>query len=128
MARACPSPYGKGGVLSAARGRLRSGDRKLQTEKTAGLGPVARGPSEVSIRASERVSPEIAAWRGTGPRPTVSDAILDTVARGPVPRERWSAPTLARETLSDARLASEGPRPTVTYHFFTVSRGMSPRR
>ena len=47
------------------------------------------GPSEVSIRASERVSSEIAAWRGTGPRPTVNGAVPATVARGPVPRERW---------------------------------------
>ena len=35
-----------------------------------------------------------------------------TVARGPVPRERWSARTMARETRSDARMASEGPRAT----------------
>ncbi len=34
------------------------------------------------------------------------------VARGPVPRARWSARTMAGETLSDARMASEGPRPT----------------
>ena len=61
MARDRPSPYGKVGVLSAARGRLRSGDRKLQTEKAT---------------------------------------VLDTVARGPVPRDRC----MARETRSDARV------------------------
>ena len=32
-----------------------------------------------------------------------------TVARGPVPRDRWIARVLARETRSDARVASEGP-------------------
>ena len=47
---------------------------------------VARGPSD-AIRASERVPPAIVAWRGTGPRPTVSEVILATVARGPVPRD-----------------------------------------
>ena len=48
--------------------------------------PVARGPSDAT-RASERVSPAIVAWRGTGPRPTVKGAVLDTGARGPVPRD-----------------------------------------
>ena len=38
---------------------------------------------------------------------------MHTVARGPVPRERWSAPTMARETRSHARVACEGPRPTM---------------
>ena len=32
-----------------------------------------------------------AAWRGTGPRPTKKYAVLRPVARGPVPRDRWSA-------------------------------------
>ena len=36
---------------------------------------VARGPSD-AIRASERVSPAIVAWRGTGPRPTVKGGSL----------------------------------------------------
>ena len=35
------------------------------------------------------------------------------VARGPVPRERWIARMLARETRSPARVACEGPSPTV---------------
>ena len=84
MARDRPSPYGQ---------------RREFVSVT-----VARGPSEVSIRASERVSAEIAAWRGTGPRPTVFGAVSAwrgtgpalrpteihkvTVARGPVPRDR----------------------------------------
>ena len=33
------------------------------------------------------LSPASAAWRGTGPRPTVKRAVLDTVAWGPVPRD-----------------------------------------
>ena len=35
------------------------------------------------------------------------------VARGPVPRECSSSHSLARETRSHARVACEGPRPTV---------------
>ena len=35
--------------------------------------------------------------------------VLSPVARGPVPRER----SMARETLSHARVACEGPSPTV---------------
>ena len=60
---------------------------------TVARGPVPRerfrpriaGPSD-AIRASERVPSAIVAWRGTGPRPTVSEAILDTVAQGLSPR------------------------------------------
>ncbi len=36
------------------------------------------------------------------------------VGRGPVPRQRPRNPTLAGETRSDARVASEGPRTTGT--------------
>ena len=35
------------------------------------------------------------------------------VARGPVPRDHWDARGMARDTRSDARVASEGPRPTM---------------
>ncbi len=42
----------------------------------------------------------IAAWRGTGPRPTVNGAVPDTVARGPVPRDRWVARAMARDRPS----------------------------
>ena len=35
-----------------------------------------------------------------------------TVGRGPVPRHAARNPTIAGETRSDARVASEGPRPT----------------
>ena len=43
----------------------------------------------------------IVAWRGTGPRPTVR-GFSPSVARGPVPRERWGARarTLARDKFS----------------------------
>ena len=53
---------------------------------------VARGPvpRDLSIYA---------AWRGTGPRPTVGGVFLN-VARGPVPRERWDARTMARDRPS----------------------------
>ena len=37
----------------------------------------------------------------------------ETLARGPVPRERSVTRGMARGTRSDARVASEGPRPTV---------------
>ena len=52
------------------------------------------------------------------------------VARGPVPRERWipRARAMARGTRSDARVASEGPRPTVRgVAFFIVVLGPVPR-
>ena len=38
--------------------------------------------------------------------------VFRTVGRGPVPRQRPRNPTLAGETRSDARMASEGPRAT----------------
>ena len=38
---------------------------------------------------------------------------FSTVARGPVPRERWIARAMARETRSHARVACEGPSPTM---------------
>ena len=41
---------------------------------------VARGPSD-AIRASERVSPAIGVWRGTGPRPTVKGGRVEDIAR-----------------------------------------------
>ena len=36
----------------------------------------------------------------TGPRPTVKENVLRPVARGPVPRERWNARTMARDRPS----------------------------
>ena len=44
------------------------------------------------------------------------------VARGPVPRERWSARarTMTRETRSQARVAGEGPHPTMKGDFCGV--------
>ena len=48
------------------------------------------------------------------------------VGRGPVLRHAPVYPTLAGETLSDARVASEGPRATVKMAFF-VGRGPVPR-
>ena len=69
--------------------------------ETSGLDvPVGRGPSDAT-RASERVSPVI-----------VQESFF-IVARGPVPRERWITRALARETRSHARVACEGPRPTM---------------
>ena len=57
--------------------------------------------------------------RGTGPRATVTGGFLVEkrppfrVGRGPVPRHAAGYRKLAGETLSDARVASEGPRATV---------------
>ena len=45
-------------------------------------------------------------------------ALFFIVARGPVPRDRWSARAMARGT-SDARVACEGPRPTMRVAFFS---------
>ena len=51
-------------------------------------GTVARGPSDAT-RASERVSPAIvritAAWRGTGPRPTMKGGLSAAAAPGGAP-------------------------------------------
>ena len=44
------------------------------------------------------------------------------VARVPVPRDRWNARTLARGTRSHARVACEGPRPTVPHAVFIALR------
>ena len=52
------------------------------------------------------------------------EGVLGDVARGPVPRERSVDRSLARETRSPARVASEGPRPTGRGGVFsTVARG-----
>ena len=59
-------------------------------------------------------------WRGTGPRPTVKGGFSPPVARGPVPRERWSARAMARGTRSPARMETcEGPRPTMKGGFLS---------
>ena len=66
-------------------------------------------------------------WRGPVPRPTVKCRFF-IVARGPVPRDRWMARTLARGTRSHARVACEGPSPTVRgWRFFIVAWGPVPR-
>ena len=41
------------------------------------------------------------------------DGVFFSVARGPVPRDATIDPGMARETRSHARVASEGPSPTV---------------
>ena len=59
-----------------------------------------------------------------GPRPALKGAVLATVARGPVPRDRC----MARGTRSDARVACEGPRPALKGAVLaTVARGPVPR-
>ena len=152
MARACPSPYDKVPLLSRSAGacpprwpssrcclrsyspnstravffrsslsvvcdRLitngsRSGDLDLQ--RRGGLTP------KRCVGVQRR-------WRGTGPRPTVTRTVFSTVARGPVPRDRWDARGMARGTRSHARVAPEGPRPMIKYRFFSVARGPVPR-
>ena len=58
-----------------------------------------------------------AAWRGTGPRPTVKTAVLDTVARGPVPRdlstfaENARSPETPDSCCSDRCMARDRPSP-----------------
>ena len=58
------------------------------------------------------------------PSPYGEGMAFFTVARGPVPRDRWiaRARTMARETRSHARVACEGPSPTMKgRRFFTVT-------
>ena len=55
-----------------------------------------------------------ACYRHAGPKgPEEKGETFFTVARGPVPRERWMTRTMARETRSQARVACEGPSPTM---------------
>ena len=83
------------------------------------------------LKKEETFFGAIAAWRGTGPRPTVTRAFFYSstrrryfiVARGPVPRDHWGDRSMARETRSDARVASEGPSPTVMRAFLFVNAG-----
>ena len=109
-----PSPYGK-------RGRC--------FHRRAGACP----PRSFQAPSRGGLSLAIVAWRGTGPRPTVKGAFFivtvpDTVARGPVPRDRLVDRSMARETRSHARVACEGPSPTVKGAVvFTVARGSVPR-
>ena len=58
----------------------------------------------------------IEAWRGTGPRPTVSGTLFFTVARGPVPRDLSICAKNARKptvSLPIEAWRGTGPRPTV---------------
>ncbi len=49
-----------------------------------------------------------------GPSPYGERGFSLSVARGPVPRDRWIARTMARETRSDARVETcAGPSPTM---------------
>ena len=67
-----------------------------------------------------------------GPRPTVTGWRFFIVARGPVPRARWRARPMARETRSQARVACEGPSPTMKGGFLPPycieTRGLSYRQ
>ena len=115
-----PSPYGKRGrveseaVCDQAIANYKQKKRLFWIPSREGLspaivlGPVARGPRRFpSAHASG--FPAIGAWRGTGPRPTVTKAVPDTVARGPVPRAqmlllcRARSPDLDPFTLRRAR-------------------------
>ena len=53
-----------------------------------------------SRRSRTTVSYRVRARRGTGPRPTVEGGRFFTVARGPVPRDRWITRTMARDRPS----------------------------
>ena len=61
------------------------------------------------------------------PSPYGEGGAFFIVARGPVPRDRWDARGMARGTRSHARVACEGPRPTVRGGVFFVARGPVPR-
>ncbi len=132
--------------------------RKKNAAATVARGPV---PSDLSAETRNVRSPEAmdvcchdrcmaretrsdARVASEGPRPTVKGDVLSPVARGPVPRD-LSAETrnvrspeamdvcchdrcMARETRSDARMASEGPSPTVKGTvLIPVARGPVPR-
>ena len=82
--------------------------------------PVARGP----VPRDHWMTRAIARDR---PSPYGEGAFF-IVVRGPVPRDCWMTRAMARETRSHARLASEGPSPTVKgWRFFIVVRGPVPR-
>ena len=105
--------------------------------ETSGLDvPVARGPVP---RDLHRLNVPVA--RGPVPRDhwmtramardrpsPYGEGAFFIVARGPVPRDCWMTRAIARETRSPARVACEGPSPTVKgWRFFIVVRGPVPR-
>ena len=101
MARDRPSPYDerKAASTTVARG---TGPRDLPTSaKNARSLETPDVCCSARCMARDRPSPYgesgKQAWRGTGPRPTVNGAVLDTVARGPVPRD---LPTSAKNARS----------------------------
>ena len=74
------------------------------------------GFSGLGFSLMGRVSPSACLCclsRGDRPRAAEKKRCPFTVGRGPVPRHASRTPTIAGETLSDARVASEGPRATV---------------
>ena len=110
MARDRPSPYGKtGGFGYRSAGpsdAIRASERV--SPAIAGEGQTLVLPSVVCDRLiaigsrsgdldlqeealSYRSAGPGLAWRGPVPRPTLREAVLDTVGRGPVPRDRPSS-------------------------------------
>ena len=97
------------------------------TQRSRGTGPRA------TIKITPSRAPTIAGDRP--PRYGCGGRLPFTVGRGPVPRHASVYRTLAGETRSDARLASEGPRATGKITVFEtdkkrpliVGRGPVPR-
>ena len=96
-------------------------------QRSRGTGPRATGQRGFQLHVGlwENLSLAVPRSRGTGPRATVKKRAAYRRAVGkPVPRRA----TLAGETRSDARVASEGPRATVKKTSpLTVGRGPVPR-
>ena len=84
---------------------------------TGGIGPVIFVRGAKAWAASKHRDQEVSP---TGCR-------LSIVGRGPVPRRAPVYRTIAGETRSDARMASEGPRATKKNAPPTVGRGPVPR-
>ena len=68
------------------------------------------GPTD--LKRTSDVFSVVRAMARDRPSPYGEGGFSPPVARGPVPRECWSARTMARGTRSQARVACEGPRPT----------------
>ena len=66
-------------------------------------------------------------WGGAPTGAAAAEGPPFIVGRGPVPRHHPRNPTLAGETRSDARVASEGPALREKTSRFTVGRGTGPR-
>ena len=131
MARDRPSPYGKRHAFFHRSAGACPPRSFPFLARSAGACPPRLFDLREKRTPARAVSLSIVAWRGTGPRPTVSDTffpprtpVCPIAWRGTGPRPTVSDTffprdrCLARETRSPARVASEGPRPTIIGTFF----------